>query len=119
MFHANLPALLRRRLVCDVDSSEDAEQRGPEDEEDPVPAEGPVGLEEGYAVDEDCEGAETAYNFGEDPFAVYVAVHLVCLVKVHTVETTDCEGENELDEAQYHAQKGACKAARVGVVANA
>lgn len=99
VLHANLRSLLRRRVCRNEDLAKDAKERGPEDEEHPVPAEGPVGLEEGQAVDEDGEGAEAADDFSVDPFAVGVAAFFVRRVQVDGVQAADGYGEDELEEA--------------------
>ena len=41
------------------------------------------------------DGMRRAY-----PFSIAVFVLAVCLVQIHAVETADCEGEDELDEAE-------------------
>lgn len=56
MLQSNLATLPRRRVGWYEDSAEKSKQCRPEDEQDPVPAEGPVTLDERYGIDEDCEG---------------------------------------------------------------
>lgn len=80
MLHANLGSLLRSRVCIDEDAAEETEQRCPEDEENPVPAEGPVGLKEWQAVDKDGEGAEGTDDFRVDPLSIGVGVVLLRLV---------------------------------------
>ena len=94
MLHTSDSTLLRGRLRRNVDPPEDTEQCSPEDKEEPVPAERPVGLEERDAVDQHSEGGESAHNFSEDPFAVGVGMCFVRVVKVDAVETTDGECED-------------------------
>lgn len=118
MLHANLSTLLRSRLGPNVDVSEDPEYGRPEDEEDPVPEEGPVGFEERDAVDDRGDGAEGADDDGEDPFPIRIAAFFACVVEVDGVQADDCEREHELEEAQYHTQQGAHEAAGGRVVAD-
>lgn len=99
MLHPPLPSLLRRRICRDEDPAKKSKQRRPQHEQDPVPAESPVALEEREAVEETCYRAEAGDGLGEDPFAVGVGVGLVGVVEVYAVEAGDDEGEDELEEA--------------------
>ena len=56
MLHANLSRLLWSWVCRDEDAAKEAEESGPQDEENPVPAKRPVALEEWDAVDDDSEG---------------------------------------------------------------
>ena len=119
MLHPNLPILLRRRLSRDINPSENPKQRRPKDEQEPVPAEAPVALDEWDAVDDYRDGGESADDFGVDPFGVAVGTFLVRVVEVDGVEAADCEGEDELEEAQNQADEGAGEASGGGVIADA
>ena len=100
MLHADLPALLRRRLRANKNTPEEPKQRRPQHKQHPVPAERPVGFEERQAVDEDRESGQPAHHFGEDPFAVGVFAGCVGGVQVHAVQAADGQGEDELEEAE-------------------
>ena len=103
----------------DIHLAKDTKEGDPQDEEDQVPGE-----EQGDARDEGDEveccghGGEGCSHFCVDlglrisilrwkgegkayPFSVAVLVLAVCFVQIDAVKTADCEGEDELDEAEY------------------
>lgn len=85
-------------------------------QENPVPEESPVRLEEGDSVHEHRDSGEASNNFGIDPLAVSVGVSLASRVQVDTVEAGDGDGEDKLEESKNEADQRAEDAAAAGAV---
>lgn len=95
--------------------AEHAEQRCPQNEENKVPHEGPEGLKEWDAVDDNSNSGENTDGDAVTPTGV-----VVVFVKVGTVESDDGDGENELDKAEEgpHSGEGETARLRFGVAAD-
>jgi len=93
--------MIALRMLMNIHLAEQAEERDPEDEQDGVPYEQkPDARNEGDEVEEGGDGREGGDDFGVDPFPVAVFIFSVCSVEVDAIETADCEGEDELEEAE-------------------
>jgi len=91
-------------IVCprtDIHLAEDAKERDPQDEEYEVPDEEEGDpRDEGDEVERCGDGGEGGGYFCVDPFSIAVFVLAIRFMQIYTIETTDCEGENELYEAE-------------------
>ena len=78
----------------------DAKHSRPQHKQDGIPATSVPELELGYHVDEGSDGGESGDGDGVGPFGVGVFGFFVGFVEVLGVEADDCEGEDELEEAE-------------------
>jgi len=84
----------------------------------PVPGEGPVGLEERNAVDKDRDRGEASNDLSVDPFAVGVGAHLASAVEIDAVKSGNGDSEHKLEESEDESDKGTQHASAAGVVAD-
>ena len=85
MLHADLSTLFWCRVVWNEDAAKKAKQSRPEYKEDPIPAKGPIALEERNTVDEARNCTKTGDYFSVRPFPIDIFVVIVRMVEVNAI----------------------------------
>jgi len=81
-----------------------------------IPCPEPIAFQKWNAVQDASNRRETCDNFGKHPLAIGTNMRFLRGVEVGTVETSNSECKNELEEAQDGTADRANRAARGGIV---
>lgn len=96
-------AVLRRRRIVQVQRSEAAKDRNPQDEQNEVPEPERSALDDGRDVDHDRNCGHACDRDGVHPRSVGGSVRLVGGGQISTIEARDRDREHELQEADEDA----------------
>jgi len=103
IFHA-LDTLTPLRILLNKHLAKNPKDHKPQQKQHGIPPRKPPALDEREHHGDGGEGGEAADHDGVDPFAVGVFVGQARVVEVVAVETADCEGEDELECAEYETR---------------
>jgi len=93
-------------ILFDVHAAEQAEQGDPEDKKHHIPDPDPgESKDEWYHVQQSCERGNATDNLCIDPFSIDIFVLRLGPLKIDSVQTTDCDCQNELEKVQNRKEK--------------